>query len=101
METGTKFTRNFVHNFGTVTPLLEGPAIEQSSLRWPVSLRRRFVSALYYRTKKRWPCSPYGTNLAMRTERREIAAIHGLRTPPQPPVQNVAVSRPEALIAAP
>ena len=79
----------------------EGPAIEQSSLRWPVSLRRRFVSALYHRTKKRWPCSPYGTNLAMRTERREIAAIYGLRTPLQAPVQNVAVSRPEALVTSP
>ena len=31
-------------------PEYEGAAIEQSSLRWPVALRRRFVSALYYRT---------------------------------------------------
>jgi hypothetical protein len=34
---------------------LEGDAIEHSSHRWPVSLRRRFISARYYRIRKRWP----------------------------------------------
>lgn len=60
-------------------PEYEGPTIEQLSWRWPVSLRRRFVSARYYRTKKRWPCSPYGTNADRRIEQRELAAIYGLR----------------------
>ena len=67
-----------------------GEALEQSSLRWPVSLRRRFVSALYRRKGKRWPCSPYGTNLSMRTERRKIAAVFSLRPPLQAPVQHVS-----------
>ena len=72
-----------------VIPEGDGPAIEQSSLRWPVPLRRRLVSALYYRTKKRWPRSPYGTNLAMSTEHREIAAIYCLHQPLQARAQDV------------
>jgi len=40
-------------------PEYEGATLEQSSRRWPVALRRRFVSALYYRTRKRWPYTPY------------------------------------------
>jgi hypothetical protein len=72
-----------------VIPEGDGPAIEQSSLRWPVPLRRRLVSALYYRTKKRWPRSPYGTNLAMSTEQREIAAIYCLHQPLQARAQDV------------
>jgi len=28
-------------------------------LAMPVALRRRFASALYYRTRKRWPSTPY------------------------------------------
>ena len=66
-------------------PEYEGSAIEQSSLRWPVSVRRRFVSARYYRTKKHWPYSPYGTNVDRRIEQRELAAIYGLRPPLQAP----------------
>jgi hypothetical protein len=58
-----------------------GGEIERSSLHWPVSLRRRFISALYYCKGRRWPCSPYGTNLAMRTAQREICRIYGLRPP--------------------
>jgi len=58
-----------------------GREMERSSLRWPVSLQRRFISALYYCKGRRWPCSPYGTNLAMRTARREICRIYGLRAP--------------------
>lgn len=57
---------------------LEGHALEQSSRRWPLSLRRRFVSAKYHRIKKRWPYSPYGSSYSRRIERREIAAIYGL-----------------------
>jgi hypothetical protein len=88
-----------------VIPKYEGSAIEQSSRRWPPSLRRRFASALYYRTKERWPYSPYGTNLDRRIEHREIAAIYGLRAStaaqiPVPPkfshkfVSHLATSRP-------
>jgi TniQ len=58
-----------------------GGDIERSSLRWPASLRRRFISALYYCKGTRWPCSPYGTNLAMQTAQREIRRIYGLRPP--------------------
>jgi len=71
-------------NLLKLIPEYEGSAIEQSSLRWPMSLRRRFVSALYYHTKKRWPYSPYGANLGRRIERGEIAAIYGLNAPPPP-----------------
>jgi hypothetical protein len=70
-------------------PEYEGSAIEQSSLRWPVSLRRRFVSARYYRTKKRWPYSPYGASFGKRIDRREIAAIYGFRPPRAVPIQTL------------
>jgi hypothetical protein len=68
-------------------PEYEGSSIEQSSLCWPVSLRRRFISARYYRIKKRWPYSPYGTKVDWRIEQRELAAIYGLRPPLQTPIQ--------------
>jgi hypothetical protein len=71
-------------------PGLEGSSLEQRSLHWPVSLRRRFVSALYYRTKKRWPYSPYGAAFGKRIDCREIAAIYGLRPPLQAPIQTIA-----------
>jgi TniQ len=70
-------------------PECEGSSLEQLSLRWPASLRRRFVSALYYRAKKCWPYSPYGPSYGRRIERREIAAIYALRVcsrPAQTPV---------------
>jgi len=67
-----------------------GITLEESSPRCPVSLRRRFVSALHYRRGKRWPCSPYGAKSGRRIERREIAAIYGFRPPLQVPVQTVA-----------
>jgi hypothetical protein len=63
-------------------PELEGSSLEQRSVRWPVSLRRRFVSGLYFRTKKRWPYSPYGPRSGKRIDRREMAAIYGLRPAP-------------------
>jgi hypothetical protein len=69
-------------------PEYEGSSIEQSSLHWPVSLRRRFISARYYRIKKRWPYSPYGTKVDRRIEQRELAAIYGLRPPLANPDSN-------------
>src|SRR5690348_10257468 len=36
-------------------PQHQGAAIERASLRWPVPLRRRFASALFYFNRKRWP----------------------------------------------
>lgn len=79
----------------------ERSVLEQSSLRWPVSLRRGFVSALYKPTQKRWPCSPYGTNIDRRIERRHLAVIYGLRPLLQGSGQNVAVSRPEVPVTLP
>ena len=68
-----------------VIPPHRGPAIQQSSLRWPIALRRRFVSALHHRTQKRWPYTPYraAKDLDRRIERSEIAAVYGLRPPVQ------------------
>jgi hypothetical protein len=40
-----------------------------------------------YRIKKRWPYSPYGTKVDKRIERRELAAVYGLRPPLQTPIQ--------------
>ena len=58
----------------------DGTAIERSSIRWPVILRRRFVSALSYRKRKRWPYSPYRaeTFLSKPVERSKIAVEFGL-----------------------
>ena len=52
----------------------EGTTIEQTSIRWPVALRRRFLCGLYYRTRKRWPYTPYPevTQLDMPVERSEF-----------------------------
>ena len=73
-----------------VLPGFEGSSLEQQSLRWPVSLRRRFVSGLYHRTKKRWPYSPYGASFSERIDRSEIAAIYSLRTPRGVPIEILA-----------
>jgi hypothetical protein len=64
-------------------PAQGGSAIEQLSLRWPIALRRRFVSALYHRTRKRWPYPPYRPHFAKPTAARsEIAAVYDLAAPP-------------------
>jgi hypothetical protein len=65
----------------SVIPKYVGTTMEKTSFRWPAALRRRFLSALYYRTRKRWPYTPYRAaaqegRLAMRAE---IAAVCGLR----------------------
>jgi hypothetical protein len=52
----------------------EGSSLEQQSLRWPVSLRRRFVSGSYYRTKN--------AGLTPHTEQAlasELTAVKSLR----------------------
>jgi len=43
----------------SIIPEYEGATIERTSIRWPVTLRRRFLSGLHYRTQKRWPYTPY------------------------------------------
>ncbi|MDE3181286.1 MAG: hypothetical protein KGM47_16710 [Acidobacteriota bacterium] len=69
---------------------LEGDAIEQSSRRWPAPLQRRFLSARYYRVKKRWPYSPYGSSYGRRIKHKEIAVIYSLHSPFQAPIQTAA-----------
>jgi hypothetical protein len=71
-------------------PEYEGAAIEQSSLHWPVALRRRFVSALYHRTRKRWPYPPYRSNFAKRIERSEVASVFDLIPNRRTAVEDVA-----------
>jgi hypothetical protein len=63
-----------------VIPEHEGPMIEQSSTRWPVMLRRAFLSGLRYRTRKRWPHNPYpaATYSAKPADRAEVAVALGL-----------------------
>ena len=78
-----------------------GEEMERSSPHWPVSLRRRFISALYYCKGRRWPCSPYGTNVATRTAQREICRIYGLGPPLRSSGQNVAMNRPEGSVTFP
>ena len=72
-------------------PESEGSVLEQWSLRWPASLRRRFLSALLFRTRKRWPYTPYGAaqDISGRREQNEMASVYGLtpkrrRAVPQP-----------------
>jgi hypothetical protein len=64
----------------SIVPDYEGATIEQASARWPVALRRRFLSALYYRIRKRWPFTPYRSAkyFAKPVERTEIASVYGL-----------------------
>jgi hypothetical protein len=71
----------------SVIPEYVGTTIEKTSFRWPVALRQRFLSALHYRTRRRWPYTPYRAaaqvgRLAMRAD---IAAVYRLR----PSVLNV------------
>ena len=71
----------------SVIPEYVGTTIEKTSFRWPAALRRRFLSALHYRTRRRWPYTPYRAaaqvgRLAMRAD---IAAVYRLR----PSVLNV------------
>jgi hypothetical protein len=57
--------------------------LEKTTVRWPAALRRRFLSALYYCTRKRWPYTPYraAAQLGRPVKRAEIAKIYGLRSP--------------------
>ena len=43
----------------SVIPEFQGAMLEKTSLRWPTALRRRFLSRLYQRYRKRWPYTPY------------------------------------------
>ncbi len=40
-------------------PEVEGLGLEKASQRWPISLQRRFGSALRRRKQERWPFTPY------------------------------------------
>ena len=66
----------------SIIPEHEGQTIEQASVLWPLALRRRFLSALYYRIRKRWPFPPYraAKHLGRPVERIELASVYGLRT---------------------
>ena len=59
----------------------EGVMLEKTSLRWPLTLRRCFLSGLYFRKRKRWPYTPYraATQFGSKVKRSEIAAAFGLR----------------------
>jgi hypothetical protein len=53
--------------------------IERASQHWPVPLRERYLSALYHRTRKRWPYSPFeGHSLSTQFKCREVAAVYDL-----------------------
>src|SRR5579859_8128544 len=58
----------------SVIPEYEGTTLERSSIRWPLALRRRFLSGLYYRTRKRSPYTPYrsATHLDKPAKRAEV-----------------------------
>ena len=66
-----------------VIPEYVGTMLEKTTVRWPAALRRRFLSALYYCTRKRWPYTPYraAAQLGRPVKRAEIAKIYGLRSP--------------------
>jgi hypothetical protein len=69
----------------------EGADIEQASVRWPLALRRRFLSALHSRTRKRWPFNPYqlSRNIGKRISRSDIAFVYGIRPKPLSVASNV------------
>jgi len=64
----------------SVIPEFQGALLEKTSLRWPTALRRRFLSGLYQRYRKRWPYTPYRatTQLGKPGLRAEIAGVFGL-----------------------
>jgi hypothetical protein len=66
----------------SIIPQDEGPVLERASLHWPLTLRRRFASALHERRRKRWPFSPYSTwkELEKPVHRTAIAAVYSLNT---------------------
>jgi hypothetical protein len=61
-------------------PEHEGVRIERTSIRWPVALRRRFLSGLYYSRRKCWPYTLYreAGHSGRRLERAEVDATLGL-----------------------
>jgi hypothetical protein len=69
-----------------IIPEYEGATLEQSSRRWPVALRRRFVSALYYRTRKRWPHTPYraAADFGNRFKYSDVVSVYDLSAGKQP-----------------
>jgi hypothetical protein len=78
----------------SVIPEYEGATLERTSIRWPVALWRRFLSGLYYRTRRRWPYTPYraATQLHKPVERAEIVAAFGLAGGTQNSFQTPAIS---------
>ena len=61
-------------------PEHEGGRIERTSIRWPVALRRHFLSGLYYSRRKCWPYTPYreAAYSGRRLERAQVDAAFGL-----------------------
>src|ERR1019366_4330004 len=69
-----------------IIPEYQGANLEQSSRRWPVALRRRFVSALYYRTRKRWPYTPYraAADFGNRFKYSDVVSVYDLSAGKRP-----------------
>ncbi|MBV9611479.1 MAG: TniQ family protein, partial [Acidobacteriaceae bacterium] len=84
----------------SIIPEHEGRTLEQASALCPLALRRRFLSALYYRIRKRWPFPPYrpAKYLGRPVERIEVAFVYGLSTNSANPLQSssVPIHRPPA-----
>jgi hypothetical protein len=76
-----------------IIPEYEGATLEQSSRRWPVALRRRFVSALYYRTRKRWPYTPYRAtaDFGKRFKYSEMLTVYDLSAVKRPVSQDSTI----------
>ena len=64
-----------------VIPEHEAAEIERASQKWPLALRRRFVSALYHSKRRRWPCSPFeGHALSLRFKCSGLSEVFDLTT---------------------
>ena len=68
-----------------VIAVADATGIEQASQHWPVALRRRYVSALYQRKRKRWPYGPCeGQSLSLRFKCHELSAVFDLTATKRP-----------------
>jgi hypothetical protein len=66
--------------FQVIPARFGGAALEDLSFRWPRALRRRFASALFHRTRRRWPYSPWGPghDSGIRFKYMELARVYDL-----------------------
>jgi hypothetical protein len=65
-------------------PESAAPTMERASLKWPAALRRRFLSGLQDRRRKRWPYTPYRSAIecSRRLKRDDLAVAYGLDPKP-------------------